>query len=244
MKLIFNKENLTINYIADEEGYGAMKPHIHELTDSLYTDRLILPSDSLPVRVRNEAFIIPSPVSYTARVGNFINAGYEYTGTLLTLKNALDYGYLWNNVRVLGGAYGVMSRYSRNTGNMAYMSYRDPNVAKTSEAFLSVPGYLKDFDADEREIRKYIIGAIRALDTPLTPKSEGDRAFAAYITGRTNEALKKEREEVLSLSAEKIRQTAPLIEAVLKQNYICTVGNREKIMEAKDLFGEIRDIFQ
>ena len=66
----------------------------------------------------------------------------------------------------------------------------------------------------------------------------------AYITGRTNEALKKEREEVLSLSAEKIRQTAPLIEAVLKQNYICTVGNREKIMEAKDLFGEIRDIFQ
>lgn len=244
MRLIFNKENLTINYIADEEGYRAMKPYIHDLTDSLYTDELILPTDSLPVRVRNEAFIIPSPASYTARVGNFIKAGYEYTGTLLTLKNALDYGYLWNNVRVLGGAYGVMSRYGRNTGNMAYMSYRDPNVLKTSETFLSVPEYLKDFEADEREIRKYIIGAIRELDTPMTPKTEGDRAFAAYITGRTDEALRKEREEILSLSVDKIRQTAPLIEAVLKQNYICTVGNREKIMEAKELFGEIRDIFE
>lgn len=163
---------------------------------------------------------------------------------MLALKNALDYGYLWNNVRVLGGAYGVMSRYSKNTGNMVYMSYRDPNVAKTNEAFLSVPEYLKSFDADEREIRKYIIGAISILDAPLTPKSEGDRAFAAYVTGRTNEALRKERDEVLSLSVEKIRQIAPIIEAVLKQNYICTVGNKEKIMEAKDLFGEIRDIFE
>lgn len=244
MTLIFNRENLTINYIADEEGYRAMKPYIHELTDNLYTKKLVLPADTLEVKARNEAFIIPSPVSYTARVGNFINAGYEYTGTLLTLMNALDYGYLWNNVRVLGGAYGVMSRYSKNTGNMAYMSYRDPNVAKTIEAFLSVPEYLKNFEAGEREIRKYIIGAIRMLDTPLTPKSEGDRAFAAYITGRTNEALKKERDEVLSLSVEKIRQTAPLIEAVLQQNHICTVGNKEKIMEAKDLFGEIRDIFE
>lgn len=244
MKLIFNKENLTINFIADEEGYSLMKPYIHELTDYLYTDSLTIPCDTLEINRGNEAFIIPSPVSYTARGGNFIEAGYKYTGTLLTLINALDYGYLWNNVRVLGGAYGVMSRYGKNTGNMSYMSYRDPNVAKTSEAFLSVPEYLRNFDADEREIRKYIIGAISILDTPLTIKAEGDRAFAAYITGRTNEALKKEREEVLSLSVEKIRQTAPLIDAVLKQNHICTVGNKEKIMEAKDLFDEIKDIFE
>ncbi len=244
MKLIFNKKNLIIGFTADEKGYELMKSQIKALTDSLYTDELEETDEKPVIEVKNEGIIIPSPVSYVARTGNFKKAGFDYTGILLTLKNALDYGYLWNNVRVLGGAYGVMSMYQASSGNMGYMSYRDPNVAKTSETFMSVPEYLKNFEADEREIRKFIIGAISILDTPLNPRAEGARSFAAYICNRTDEGLVKERKEVLALEADKIRETANIIDKVLKQGYICAVGNKEKINEAKDLFKEVKEIFE
>lgn len=243
MRLVLNKNNMFLAYTSDAEGYEAMKANLHRLTDNLPTESLVMLDDSIEVKKRNEAIIIPSPVSYTARVGNFKNAGYSYTGTLRTLKNALDYGYLWNNVRVLGGAYGVMSFYSQNSGNMGYMSYRDPNVGKTSETFLSVPEFLKNFEADERELRKYIIGAISGMDKPLSPSGKAERSYMYYICNRNHEDLKKERQEVLELKLEDIRKTSALIEAVMKQGYICTVGNKEKIMESKELFDEIREIF-
>lgn len=244
MRIIFNRKNLIIGFTADEEGYKRMKPEIRTLTESLYTDELSEDNEKLVMECKNEGIIIPSPVSYVARVGNYKQEGFEYTGTLLTLKNALDYGYLWNNVRVLGGAYGVMSMYNASSGNLGYVSYRDPNVEKTSKTFLSVPGYLKNFEADEREIRKFIIGAISNLDMPRNAREEGMRSFAAYICRRTNEELIKERKEVLSIDADKIRETSKIIEAALGQGYVCAIGNREKINEAKDLFREIKVIFE
>ncbi|MFQ9933635.1 MAG: insulinase family protein [Lachnospiraceae bacterium] len=244
IRLIFNRKNIIIGCTCDEEGYKLMAKEIKTLADSLYTDELIKEGDRPEPEPKNEGIVIPSPVSYVARVGNFKKAGFKYTGTLLALRNALDYGYLWNNIRVKGGAYGVMSNYQAAGGNMGYMSYRDPNVSKTSEVFLSIPEYLKDFTADEREIRKYIIGAISSLDTPLNPRAEGSRSFTAYICGKTNDELKQERNDVLSLSREKIRETAPVVDEVLKQNYVCAVGNKEKINQAKDMFKEIREIFK
>lgn len=243
IKFIFNKKNLIIGSTCDEDGYGLMKNEMTSLTDKLYTDELTKEGKKPVPEAKNEGIIIPSPVSYVARTGNFKRAGFKYTGTLLTLKNALDYGYLWNNVRVKGGAYGVMSNYQAGSGNMGYMSYRDPNVLKTSETYLTIPEYLRSFKADGREIRKYIIGAVSSLDTPLNPKAEGSRSFTSYICGRTNEELLAERQEVLSINVEKIRDTAEIIGEVLKQGYICAIGNKEKIQEAEGIFKEVKEIF-
>lgn len=243
MRLIFNRKNLVISYTADENGYKLMKTELPVLTDALYTDELTEPSEKLALERKNEGIIIPSPVSYVARMGNFKKAGCDYTGTLLALKNALDYGYLWNNVRVMGGAYGVMSMYQASSGNMGYVSYRDPNVEKTSCTFLTVPDYLEHFEADSREITKYIIGAISSLDAPLNPRAEGARAFTAYICRRTDEQLRKERRDVLELSEESIRAAARTVRAVMEQDCICAVGSKGSITEAKDIFMETREIF-
>lgn len=240
---LFTKENLILSFTADEEGYEVMRQEVSSFTENLSDRRCPEEREPFEPEKLNEGYQIPSPVSYVARVGNFKKAGYEYTGAMETLRNILDYDYLWNCIRVTGGAYGVMSSYGPTSGNVAFVSYRDPNVGRTNDAFNGIPEYLRNFEADDREILKYIIGTISIKDTPRNPSAQGRRSFAAYISGVTYEDICREREEILSLSVEKVRALAPVMEAVLSQNYICAVGNAEKIHESAELFGETKDLF-
>ena len=84
-------------------------------------------------------------VQYVARVGNFIDNGADYTGALQILKVILSYDYLWQNVRVKGGAYGCMSGFSR-TGEGYFVSYRDPNLERTMEVYEGIADYLRNFN--------------------------------------------------------------------------------------------------
>ena len=125
-------------------------------------------------------------VQYVAKAGNFLNKGLPYTGSLRMLKVIMGYDYLWNQVRVKGGAYGCMSGYSKN-GDSYFVSYRDPNLAKTLETYNGAVEYLKNFSGDERTMTQYLIGAISDLDVPLTPQSKGLRSLSAYMTKQTEE---------------------------------------------------------
>lgn len=242
-KYLFTKENFVLSFTADEEGYEVMKQEIGRFADSLSTEKCGQEREPFELVKLNEGYKIPAPVSYVARIGNYKSAGYAFTGVMDTLGSILDYGYLWNQIRVKGGAYGTMSYYGPTTGNVAFLSYRDPNVGATNDVFNGIPEYLRNFEASEKEILKYIIGTISVKDMPKNPAAKGRSSFTAYISGITYEDICREREEILSLSVEKVRALAPIMEAVLSQNYICTVGSGEKIEESTELFGEIKDLF-
>ena len=177
-----------------------------------------------------------------AHLGNFIDEGKEYTGALQILKVILSYDYLWQNVRVKGGAYGCMSNFSR-LGEGYFMSYRDPNLEKTNSIYEGVVEYLKNFSVNERDMTKYIIGTISNMDQPMTPVAKGDRSMNLYMNHVSEEMIRKERAEVLDATEEDIRSLAEIVEAVLKNNYFCVIGSEEKIKKKKELFMEIRSIF-
>lgn len=242
-KYLFTKENLILSFTADEEGYEVMKQEVGRFVEVLSTEKCMEEKEPFELQKLNEGYKIPSEVSYVARVGNYKTAGYAFTGAMDALSNILDYGYLWNQIRVKGGAYGTMSYYGPTTGNVAFLSYRDPNVGTTNDVFNGIPEYLRNFEADDRDILKFIIGTISSKDTPTNPCAKGRRSFSAYISGITYEDICRERTEILSLNVEKVRALAPIMEAVLSQNYLCTVGNSEKIQESTELFGEIKDLF-
>ncbi len=243
IELIFNKNNLIIGCTADKEGYDLMEKKLSILTNELNEDKKEIPNRKLEIKVKNEGFKTSAPVSYVARVGNFRKAGYEFSGVMETLNNILDYDYLWTNVRVKGGAYGVYSLYNKNSGNVGFVSYRDPNVGKTNDIYETVPDYLRNLEADDRDVLKFIIGTISKLDTPLTPAAQGQRSFAAYMCHQTYEKLLEQRKTVLSLNVEKIREVGNIIEDSLKEKLICVVGNAEKIEKDKELFNEIKTLF-
>ena len=155
----------------------------------------------------------------------------------------MDYGYLWENIRVKGGAYGCMSGYSFG-GNVYFCSYRDPNLDKTNDIYEGIPEYLRNFNESDRDILKYIIGTISTLDRPKTAKGKGDAALRFYLSSITMDMVQKERDEVMSLSNEKINKLGDIIEAVLAQDNICVVGNAGKIEECKSLFMETKDLLK
>ena len=168
--------------------------------------------------------------------------GFAYTGALRILKVILNYDYLWLNIRVKGGAYGCMSGFARN-GDTYFSTYRDPNLRKSNEVFKGIPEYLRNFDADDRDMTKYIIGTISGMDTPLNPLAKGARSMMAYLTHMTEADFQKERDEVLTAAQEDIRALAPLIASVLAEENICVIGNETMLQKEADLFMELEDLF-
>ena len=184
-----------------------------------------------------------SQVNYVCRGGNFVQKGLEYTGALKVLKVIMSYDYLWMNVRVKNGAYGCMSAFSKS-GDGLFVSYRDPNLAKTIDVYEGVIDYVKNFDLDKRAMTQFIIGAISELDTPLTPATKTLKSLGAYMTGLTVEDMQKERDEVLSTDVNKIRDLEKYMTAILEDGYICVVGNEEAIKAEESRFMNLENMIQ
>lgn len=235
---IFRGSGMIASFTGSKESAGRMKKMLAEFAAKL-------PAGSEPAVVRsvllekkNEGFMTSSQVQYTARTGDFRKAGLPYTGALLVLQGMLNYEYLWNNLRVEGGAYGCMSGF-RRYGLSFMVSYRDPNLARTNAVYNRLPEYLHNYAADERTMTKFIIGAVSEMDTPMTPVAEGRRDMSAYLSGVTEEDLQRQRDEVLGCTPETIRGLEPYAKALLSSGCICTVGSESKITEDKDLFGHL-----
>lgn len=240
-KMIFRPENLKVSYTAQADQRQAVTEQIKLLKEKLCTEP-VEKSGFVPCcEKKNEGFQTAGQVQYVAQTGNFKKAGLEYTGALNILKVALSYEYLWTNIRVKGGAYGCMSGFKRN-GESYFVSYRDPNLKNTLEVYQGIPDFVRNFQSDERNMTKYIIGTISTKDTPKTPQMKGAVSRTAYYTGTTEEMVQKERNQILDANVEDIRALAPLIEAVLDQNQICVVGNEEEIEKERELFQEVKSL--
>lgn len=239
---LFRSENMMISYTAARTGLEGMEENIQKLKDALFTEEVATGSCQIHCVKRNEGFQTSSKVQYVARAGNFMDHGCEYTGALQILKVILSYEYLWQNVRVKGGAYGCMSNFSR-IGDGYLVSYRDPNLEKTNEVYEGVVDYLKNFTVSDRDMTKYIIGTISNIDQPMTPAMKGDRSMNLYMNHVSEEMILSERAQILDATQEDIRALAEIVAAVLKDQLFCVIGNEEKIEEQKDLFMEVRSIF-
>lgn len=240
--MLFRADNMMISYTASEEGLANMDKLIAELKADLYKENVENVPCVLHCEKKNEGFKTSSKVQYVARAGNFIDQGVEYTGALQILKVILSYDYLWQNVRVKGGAYGCMSSFNR-LGDGYFVSYRDPNLEKTNEIYEGITDYLRTFDVSDRDMTKYIIGTISNIDQPMNPVAKGDRSLNLYMNHVSKEMIEKEREQILDATQEDIRKLADIVEAVLKANQLCVIGGEEKIEEQKALFDEIKDLF-
>ena len=184
---------------------------------------------------RNEGFKTASKVQYVARTGNFIDHGASYTGALQILNVILSYDYLWQNIRVKGGAYGCMSNFNR-IGEGYMVSYQDPNLRRTMDVYEGVVEYLENFTVSDRDMNKYIIGTISNLDQPMTPAAKGDRSMNLYMNHVSEEMIRKERAEVLDAKQEDIRALAAVVKAMLSAEQICVIGAEDKIEENKEMF--------
>lgn len=240
-KKLFARNRMLISFTGNNEAYGNAKPSLKKVIAGF--DKMSAIGNQAEVRFNTakEAFIDASQIQYVAKTGDFICEGYEYTGALRLLRIILSYDYLWINVRVKGGAYGCMNTFLRS-GESYFVSYRDPNLSDTLDVYDRIPEYIKSFSPDERDMTKYIIGTFSALDTPMNPEAKGSRSLSAYLEGITYEQIQKERNEILNAQPEDIRRLADLVEAVLKKDSICVIGNENMIKESAGLFENVEKL--
>ncbi len=240
---LFNKNNLTVSITGEDKEVNLLKENLNILTDVLGTENLESYNYKFTNLERNEGLMTPANVQYVAKGYSYKELGYTYKGSMLVLKTILGYDYLWNNVRVKGGAYGCMANINRE-GSVIFVSYRDPNLVNTLNAYNNASEYLQGFDVNEREMTKYIIGTISNLDTPLMPYYKGLKALGLYIRNITKDDRQRERNEILSTNVETIRSYSEIVAKAMEKDYLAVVGNEKEIKDNEGLFNNLINVFK
>lgn len=238
---IFNQHGLVVSVTLREKDYPVFVENFTRLQQSFAAAAYEPETYQWDTSVQNEGLLSSSQVQYVGKGANFKKLGHEFTGSMRVLETMLRYDYFWAKIRVLGGAYGAMTQFNRN-GNMIFGSYRDPNLAETLDVFDGTAAYLRDFNASEREMDKYVIGTMSSVDMPLTPQMKGNAAANCWLKGITQEDQQRLRDEILSTRQPQIQALADTIEDCMKQNILCVFGNEVKLEENKQLFGKLTKI--
>ncbi|WP_165060404.1 insulinase family protein [Adlercreutzia sp. ZJ154] len=188
---------------------------------------------------KHEAFIVPSDVSYTALVADRRQVG-EYSGVWSVISRVLTYGYLWQEVRVLGGAYGT-GFSSTITGLSSFTSYRDPHLDETVQRFKGCASWLAEFAPNEEEFTGFIVSSVAGMDAPLKPRELMRRQDGMYFSGYTPELRARSRCQILECTVEDIRAFSSAMERLCQSGHVCSVGNRD-ILKSSKLEFELVDL--
>ena len=237
---VFDKSKLLVSFTSDpevRESYArvigdALVPGVKNAGEIVYRK---------PLGNLREGFTTAGQVQFVALAGNAASREFAYKGTMAIYRQIMSYDYLWQNVRVKGGAYGCGAMIRQN-GDGQFTSFRDPNLRATREVYLNVPEFLRHFSADEKQMTKYVIGTISGMDTPLTPSMLGTTSMRAYLRGTTQEELDRWRCEVLEATDEDIRALAPVVERLLEGDHFCVIGGASAIEADQELFGKIESL--
>lgn len=222
---LFVDDALTMSFTGAEEDYerfwacgGALE------RTGAGEARLVVPA---PI-MRNEAFIVPTDVCYAAQGFDRRATGADYSGAWQVAAKALSYDYLWNEVRVKGGAYGAGFQAAR-TGNLRFYSYRDPHLDETLARFAKASAWLASFDPSDDEMEGYVVSTVAGFDTPLKARSLVRRQDGDFFGGRSREGRLLTREQMIAANADKMRALAAPIERAMDENAVCVFGNKDII---------------
>ncbi len=243
-KKIFTTGNLLISFTGEEKEYDEFKAAVKPLLTALNGAKAEPVKWDITYEPKNEGFKTAAQVNFVARCGNYklADPALKNTGAFRVLKVWMSYEYLWVNIRVKGGAYGCFAQFNRK-GDVCMSSFRDPKCAITSQVFLDAAAEIEKLTLSDRDLTKYILGAINELDTPLTPARKGEVSLTAYFVGTTEKDMQKNRDQVLATTVEDLRALAKNVKLAMDQNYICAVGNATQIEADKDVFNTVTNLF-
>ena len=237
---LFSTDRLTIGVSGSREALVSLKASCASDLNIGVTP-YVKAAEPQPLYNGNEAICIPSGVNYCVKGVNYLEKGFEYSGKMLVLSKILSNDYLWNEIRVKGGAYGTGFSVS-TSGSATFHSYRDPNVASTLENYDKAADYLENFSANGQTVLKYIISTVAGIDRPISPRDIGGYIENSYFSGSDLEYKTKIRREVIQTTEKDIEAFAALIRALTDADIVCAVGVRSKIEETDGVFDSIVDL--
>lgn len=239
---LFNRHNLILAITADGQELRHFSTIGNSLTDALADTPVnshTLPPLALP---RSEAFITSAEVVFNVLGANLLPAGQGYNGHFEVLKTYLSRDFLWNTVRQMGGAYGCFVQFSQITGNLAFVSYRDPQVKKTYDAYCNVPGVVAELKIPEKVLQQLVIGTYGNFDPHQSPAAKGATARNEYLSGIDAAYKQRRLTEILETTVDSLRGFAPAFQEMVPKSCRATIGNRKKIEADRSLFDTLTEI--
>merc|ERR1712046_39314 len=183
-------------------------------------------------QMENEGFTVPSQVNYVVKGGPLYEPGEHVSGSSSVVSRFLSLHYLWDNVRVMGGAYGGFARFSETSGRFVYMSYRDPNLKKTLDIYDKAPEALLESEISDGDILQGVIGAIGDLDSPLSPDQKGYSSMIQYLSGESATDRQKWRDGILQSSEKDFKDFAERLKRVSEHGSVAVVGSQSALETA------------
>jgi len=191
--------------------------------------------------VCKEAFRIPAEIGFAAKCSDLGASGDEYEGALAVASQILSLDYLWNEVRVKGGAYGTGANFG-TSGGVSFTSYRDPSAAQSLKTFDSCPEALREICAGEESLDSYIISTVGSRQSVLNPRRTGRLHALSYFSGITEEDRQRNRTQIIHTDKESLLRAADMIERAIGKAGCCVVGGKAAIDACGDIFDRIESI--
>ncbi|XP_078157375.1 presequence protease 2, chloroplastic/mitochondrial-like isoform X2 [Carex rostrata] len=177
----------------------------------------------------NEAIVVPTQVNYVGKAANIFETGYELKGSAYVISKYIGNTWLWDRVRVSGGAYGGFCDFDTHSGIFSYLSYRDPNLLKTLDIYDGTADFLRELELDEDSLTKAIIGTIGDVDSYQLPDAKGYSSLLRYLLEITDEERKIRRGEILSTSLKDFKEFADAIESIKEKGVVVAVASPDDV---------------
>lgn len=243
ISILVCRDNLEVNLGCENKAVDLFNKALKTFIESIPVSCKSKETLSVSKASGNEAYSCASMVQYVALFGNYSKtAGIKYDGSLSVLKTILNTDYLWTEVRLKGGAYGCMCNFT-TTGEVYFVSYRDPKLKDTIDTYNRMTDYIASFPDDDESVERYIISTIGEYDSPLTPSQKTSRSFNMHMSGATNDDKQRERDEILSTTPNKIRNLVPFVQAVLDEGVYSAVGGEEILKKEGNVFDKINPLY-
>ena len=221
---IFTRERLTLSITAKPEA-----AFTERLINSLRSEKTETPVCNIqPLGIRREGIAIPAQAAFAVAASNLSLFGEERSGTMNVVRSILNYGYLWNTIRVQGGAYGA-GLLIRNNGNVGFYSYRDPSPRRSLDCYAGAAEFIRDFAERGEDVTKFIIGAVGDATPLMTPKLKGTFSAVRYLRGISHEDECRTHREMLATDKSALLRAAEIIEKVASTGAVCVVGGKDKL---------------
>ena len=232
-RLLVNRTAMIANVTLDADSYASFSPQLATFIDALPHSAVeTLERYNVPTVKTNEALTIPAQVNYVGKGANLYKLGYEPHGSINVINNYLGTTWLWEKVRVQGGAYGGFSIFDTNSGTFTFLSYRDPNLLATIENYDKTVDFLTGLGLSADELKKSIIGTIGNLDAYQLPDAKGWTSMVRYLTNYTDEERQRIRDEVLGTKVDDFKQFARLLAELNKAGEVVVLGSADAIEKA------------
>ena len=227
-------DGFLVNVTTDADSWSEISGPLRAFAEALPA-RAEAPHDWQPeLGPQDEALTLPAQVNYVGKAANLYELGHTLRGSDLVAQNLLRTAYLWEQVRVKGGAYGGFCAFDRRSGSFVYLSYRDPHIEQTLAAYDGAAAYLRELELSEDDVTRYIIGVIGSLDQYQLPNARGFTALEYELTGDTAAARQQLRDEVLATTAADIRAFADVLERAREAGSVVILGAEAAIAAANE----------